>query len=67
MWNCSQFLNSKIDAAICDEIQYDVSEVLSGFNVDVVNTGVKVRTENQCCVALDCFKCLKVEFWGSAA
>lgn len=48
MRNCSQFLNSKVDATICDEIQYGVSQVLSGFNVDVVKTGVKVRFKNLC-------------------
>lgn len=58
MQNCSQFLNSTIDTKICGEIKYDVSEVLSGFHADVVNSEVKVRFENKCCVALDCFKCL---------
>lgn len=58
MQNCSQFLNSKIDVKICDKTKYDISEVLSGFNVGVVNRVVNVRFENQCCVALDCFKCL---------
>lgn len=58
MQNCSQFLNSRIDAKICDEIKYDVSEVLSGFNAGVVNSEVNVRFENKCCVALDCFKFL---------
>lgn len=58
MQNCSQFLNSKIDAKICDKTKYDISEVLSGFNVGVVNRVVNVGFENQCCVALDCFKCL---------
>lgn len=48
MQNCSQFLNSRIDAKICDEIKYDVSEVLSGFNAGVVNSEVNVRFENKC-------------------
>lgn len=51
--NCSQFLNSKMYAKICDEMKYNVSEVLSGFNFGVVD-----RFENKFCVALDCFKCL---------
>lgn len=43
MQNCIKFQNFKVAAKIYDGIKFPVSELLNGFNMHVVNSGVKVR------------------------